>query len=261
MSGAAAGAPRFCDCIFDLYGTLADIRTDEDDPALWAAMADHYRAHGADYRPEVLRQAYRHACRRREQALMARQPSDRQVWPEIRLELVFQDLFVQKGVPASLPEAVGTGRLFRRLSTRYIRLYDGARELLQALRAGGQRVWLLSNAQAIFTLDELARLDIQGLFDGVYLSSQLGVKKPDRRFFDALLRERSIDPGRAVMVGNDGLCDVWGARQAGLATVYIRSDISPDEPLPAADWVLDHMDLCKVKELLTGTRQDPLRTT
>ena len=32
---------RFRDCIFDLYGTLVDIRTDEDAPELWEAMAGY----------------------------------------------------------------------------------------------------------------------------------------------------------------------------------------------------------------------------
>ena len=239
----------FQNCIFDLYGTLVDIRTDEEDPALWAAMADYYRDRGADYRPEALHTAYLAEVRRLERAAAARLGGD-DAHPEIRLEQVFQALFTQKGVPAAPDEAEAAGRRFRRLSTRYLRLYDGARELLEALRAGGQGVWLLSNAQAIFTRDELDRLDIGDLFDGVYLSSDYGVKKPDRRFFDILLKERAIDPASAVMVGNDGRCDVMGGRAAGLATVYIRSDISPDEPLPEADYVFAGMDLHKVRMTL-----------
>ena len=135
-------------------------------------------------------------------------------------------------------------------SPRNIRLYPGARELLEALRAAGRRVWLLSNAQAIFTRDELAGLQIADLFDGVYLSSDYGVKKPDRRFFDVLLRERRIVPETAVMVGNDGLCDIAGARALGLATVYIRSNLSPAEPTPHADFVLETPDLPRVQKLL-----------
>ncbi len=34
--------------IFDLYGTLLDIRTDEDDPLLWDRMAALYSCCGAD---------------------------------------------------------------------------------------------------------------------------------------------------------------------------------------------------------------------
>ena len=89
---------------------------------------------------------------------------------------------------------------------------------------------------------ELERLGLAEYFDGIYLSSDYGVKKPDRRFFQALLRERNIAPETAVMVGNDGLCDVRGGRDAGMDTIYIRSNLSPDEPTPEADYVLEQME-------------------
>ena len=147
--------------------------------------------------------------------------------------------------------AVRTGEYFRRCSTKFMRLYDGAEALLAALRENGQGVWLLSNAQRIFTMYELRTLGLEPYFDGVYLSSDHGVKKPDPRFFRRLLEEQGIPPESAVMIGNDGECDIRGAQAVGLATVYIRSDISPDEPLPKADYVLERMDLARVKRILT----------
>ena len=44
--------------IFDLYGTLIDIWTDEEDPRLWRNLADLYSRYGADYSPEALQVAY-----------------------------------------------------------------------------------------------------------------------------------------------------------------------------------------------------------
>ena len=35
--------------IFDLYGTLIDIHTEEGEKKLWKALAKHYRKHGAFY--------------------------------------------------------------------------------------------------------------------------------------------------------------------------------------------------------------------
>ncbi len=237
------------DCIFDLYGTLVDIRTDERSPQLWEAMAAWYRDRGARYRPEELRDSYFRTV----QALEKSAPTggDHEAHPEIRLEEVFALLFQARGVQADRALAVRTGMYFRERSLRYIRLYDGARELLEALRANGQRVWLLSNAQRIFTAWEMKQLDLERYFDGIYLSSDYGVKKPDRRFFELLLRQRAIPPESAVMIGNDGACDVRGARALGLATVYIRSNISPPEPLPEADYVLETMDLSRVRAILT----------
>ena len=54
------------------------------------------------------------------------------------------------------------------------------------------------------------------------------------------------------MIGNDSVCDISGAKQAGLHTLYVRTDISPKEPLPDADHVLEHMDMKRITEILTA---------
>ena len=54
------------------------------------------------------------------------------------------------------------------------------------------------------------------------------------------------------MGGNGGVCDKHGARAVGLSSLYVRSNISPEEPLPEADYVLEEMDLGRVREILTG---------
>ena len=45
-------------CIFDLYGTLVDIHTDEEKPEVWKKLALFFRYYGADYTPEELKEAY-----------------------------------------------------------------------------------------------------------------------------------------------------------------------------------------------------------
>ena len=241
---------RYQHCIFDLYGTLVDIHTEEAEPRLWETMAAWYRAHGADWLPEALRDGYFRTVRQLEGADPLRHDAH-EAHPEIKIEAVFQQLFQEKNVDADPALAIATGERFRAASTHYIRLYDGAAELLEALRANGQSVWLLSNAQHIFTMNELRSLGIEGLFDGIYLSSDYGCKKPDPRFFKLLLQERGIDPVTAIMIGNDGVCDIQGAQGVGLATLYIRSNLSPEEPLPAADYVLEETDLQQVRDILT----------
>ena len=240
---------KYRHCIFDLYGTLVDIHTDEGSPALWQEMAAWYSRRGAAFYPEELHSAYLRAVA---QAGGSAGGDGHEAYPEIRLELVFRQLFQERGVPADMEQAMQAGRRFRELSTEYIRLYDGAKELLGSLQERGCGVWLLSNAQSIFTSWELERLGLTECFDGIYLSSDCGVKKPDRRFFQTLLRERHIAPDTAVMIGNDGACDIQGARSVGLDTFYIRSNLSPDEPAPDADYVLEQMDLDRARGILLG---------
>ena len=96
-------------------------------------------------------------------------------------------------------------------------------------------------------------LGISSCFDGIYISSEHGCKKPDLLFFEKLLSEYQICRETAIMIGNDGVCDISGARQAGLHTLYVRTGISPkEEPVPDADHVLDHMDMKRITEILTA---------
>lgn len=238
------------DCVFDLYGTLVDIHTNEERPALWAAMTDYYAQRGACYTPDALKAAYFAKISEREAGLAA--SDTHEAHPEIQIEAVFLALFEEAGVHAVREDAVAAGRFFREQSTDYIRLYPGAKELLAALRAAGKGVYLLSNAQAVFTRWEMERLGLTDCFDGVCLSSDYGCKKPHRRFYNALLDAYAIASETAVMIGNDAKCDTLGAQRMGMKTVYIRSNISPKEDLPDADIALDAMDLNRVKEILLG---------
>ena len=75
-------------------------------------------------------------------------------------------------------------------------------------------MYLLSNAQKIFTEYEMRALDIANYFDGIFISSEHGVKKPDIRFFEKLLETYGICREQAIMIGNDGICDIEGAKEA-----------------------------------------------
>ena len=48
----------FDTCIFDFYGTLADIRTDETEPQVWRKLSQFYAFYGACYTPSEMREKY-----------------------------------------------------------------------------------------------------------------------------------------------------------------------------------------------------------
>ena len=58
--------------IFDFYGTLVDIWTDEDDEKLWKRMAALYAAYGADYSAAELKANYDNHIKRQENQLRKR---------------------------------------------------------------------------------------------------------------------------------------------------------------------------------------------
>ncbi|HJC42773.1 MAG TPA: HAD family hydrolase [Candidatus Mediterraneibacter gallistercoris] len=237
-------------CIFDLYGTLVDIRTDENKKELWDRLALFYAFYGADYTPDELHRAYDRLTKEMSAGKGGIRKDAHEAYPEIRIEEVFQALFQKKGADADEVLARHAGQFFRILSMEHLKLYNGTEEMLSALRKRGKKIYLLSNAQQIFTEYEMNALKITPYFDGIFISSEHGCKKPDTEFFEKLIRTCNIDRKGAVMIGNDGMCDIEGAKKAELATVYIRTEISPKEEFPEADYVLKEMDMKKLTEIL-----------
>ena len=125
--------------------------------------------------------------------------------------------------------------------------------MLQFLKEQGKKVYLLSNAQRIFTEYEMRLLGIYDMFDKVYISSDYRCKKPDIDFYNALLNEENLDRNKTIMIGNDNRCDIEGAAKAGLDSFYIHSNISPevkDFSAIKSTYLLKEMDLRKVQEML-----------
>lgn len=168
--------------IFDFYGTLVDIRTNESKPYLWKKMSELYTALGAVYTASELRRNFRRLEKEAECAWDAENV-------EIDLTKVFAELYRVKGVTCDETQARMTAITFRTLSRKYIRVYDGVVELLTELRARGKGVYLLSNAQTNFTRPEIDTLGLTEYFDDIFISSEQGYKKPSTVFFREAVRE------------------------------------------------------------------------
>ena len=224
--------------LFDLYGTLVDIHTDEGRPAVWRALA----AYAPGYDPSALKRRYTALCREQEESLL-----DTAAFPEIDLMPVFAEL-LDTDDPERIREAAWA---FRRASTTHLRLYAGVRELLKRLRETDARVILLSNAQALFTRPELELLGLEDAFHRIYLSSDYGCRKPDPAFFTRPLEQLNLDPRRCLMLGNDPDCDIRGAAAVGMDSFYLHTGLSPAfDPAAPATCVQKGAGLRRVLSLL-----------
>lgn len=236
--------------LFDLYGTLVDIHTEENLSEVWQRLSYFYGYYGANYTPEELRRSYEEIIQRTEGIMKG---DNHEMFPELQIEDVFLELYTAKGVKADKTLAVHAGQFFRVLTTDYVKLYDGAVELLDFLKKQGKRVCLLSNAQRIFTEYEMRSLGIYDKFDEVYISSDYQCKKPDIQFYNAIINELHLNKNKTIMIGNDNRCDIEGAKAAGLDTFYIHSNISPeveDFSTVKSTYLLKKMNLREVKKIL-----------
>ena len=220
---------KYTDLVFDLYGTLVDIHTEEDD-RVWEKTAFYFGFYGASYTGPELKAAFQNAMRARE----AKAGQSYECFPDLPFEETMADLFRAKGVTENADTlGINAAQLFRISSLDYIRLYPHALEALAKLRKAGYRLWLLSNAQAIFTAYELRLLGLGDQLDGIYLSSNYKCRKPDLRFYQALIEDRNLDVSKTMMIGNDRQTDIAGAKAAGMATLYMHTDLTPRDQAEA----------------------------
>lgn len=208
---------KYKNYVFDLYGTLVDIHTDEDDEKLWNALAKFYEKQGANYTSKEIHADYITNVEK----LLA-------ITEEIQIEEVFRELYAAKGVNTDDALVLETCRFFRDHSTEYIRLYPWTLPILRRLKEAGKGIYLLSNAQRSFTEHELEILGIIAYFDVILISSDCKVKKPNPVFFNTLMERCNLHAKECLFVGNDEICDILGAQKIGMDTFYIHSNCSPE---------------------------------
>ncbi|MBR2381769.1 MAG: HAD family hydrolase [Clostridia bacterium] len=218
--------------LFDLYGTLADIKTDEELQSLWFGFA--WLLGERDVKK--VKDEYHAICKKYSDARAHE-------FVEFDLLRVFEEMLENR--EASKTKANELAREFRVLSRQKLRLFPCIVEILKGLKERGAGVYLVSNAQSCFTLDELDELGIKALFDGILISSDAGVKKPSPEIFEIAFNKFSLDREECLYVGNDLHDDVLGASGAGLKTVYIETEQSGRYP-----------DLCVSPDYTVATHEE-----
>ena len=236
--------------IFDLYGTLIDIHTDEHKASLWKLMEKTYAVYGSDWKTGTLHDEFFKTDSEERVRIKEQNGCDH---PEIKIERVFARLLFEAdkfhatdiliaGIPvnelrdryradkekatelvASSEWCMLIANIFRVHSRSRFRLYKNTYGVLKELKDKGKKLYLLSNAAAIFTRPELEASGLLPFFDAVYLSSDHGVMKPDKRFMEALIKGEGLDKNRSVMVGNEPLTDGAAADSCGMDSIIINS--------------------------------------
>lgn len=207
--------------IFDLYGTLVNINTDENSKYLWEKLSLFYSFNGAIYNSSNLKKDY--------SSLVNKHLSLSNVdYPDFNIEDVFKELFINKNVFPSKELIKDTAHLFRILSIEKLELYSGALDLLKNLKSNNKKIFLLTNAQKAFTLYELELLGIKNYFNEIFYSSDYKIAKPNQDFYKTLLTKYNLNVRETIMIGNDYFCDINPANKLNLDTLYIHSNISPE---------------------------------
>lgn len=213
---------KYQNIVFDVYGTMVDIHTDEQSLSLWEKMRRVFFFYGVQSSVEDLKTLYFLLCEK----LM----NERKLkcdYPEIDIVKVYESIFEINGRKVPRDTATSVAQTMRALSTEYIKVYDGVAQTLEELKKQGKKLYILSNAQACFTQVELDKLGISQYFDGILFSSDCCVSKPSKTFFDALINKYKLDKQKTVYIGNDAFSDMKGAQDASIDCVWLRTNHTP----------------------------------
>ncbi|MDE5970115.1 MAG: YjjG family noncanonical pyrimidine nucleotidase [Muribaculaceae bacterium] len=104
------------------------------------------------------------------------------------------------------------------------KLIEGARELLDTLRARGYKIGVISNGFKGIQYNKLKSSGLDGWFDEIVLSDEIEVNKPDRRLFEYALKKAGATARESVIIGDNRMTDIHGGAQAGWQTIYFNRD-------------------------------------
>lgn len=132
-----------------------------------------------------------------------------------------QEWLERHGLPSAwLPELIDHLRYHR----PHLRLPRTTARVLRELRASGWRLGVLTNGPRTIQRAKVEALGLAPFVDVVGYASAIGTGrgKPDPDCFAWMARQLSVPAARTVVVGDSEVCDIEGARAAGMLPVRCR---------------------------------------
>jgi putative hydrolase of the HAD superfamily len=201
--------------LFDFYGTLANIKTDEQDIQPWLIVASYLCYRGAKISANELQNMY-FSC---VQESLDRSP---EAYPDVNVVHIFTDILARLKVEFSEDIVRTIAQLFRSLTINEFQLFSETLQVLHAL-AKEFRLGLVSDSQEVYIIPELRQVTLDSLFETIVISSRYGYRKPDPRLFQQALKEMGLTTADDILyVGDNWECDIVGATNAGIKSVWIQ---------------------------------------
>jgi putative hydrolase of the HAD superfamily len=235
--------------LFDLYGTLIDIETDESMEEIYRAIA-HFLTYRGMYchRGDVRERYY--------QIMKQEKEKSREAYPEINVIAIWKAFLAEyrpvEGRRLSNELAETLAQIYRGISRKRLRLCDSVESCLDALQRD-YAMAIVSDCQPCWAIPEMRALGLDGYFDPIIMSVDHGFRKPDPRLFEKALDQMGATASEALFVGNDMYRDIFGARQLNIKTIFVKSNQGRQSYSETrADYVAEEFkDILKGVKLLT----------
>ncbi len=219
--------PLIC---FDAGGTL--VRTGRPVGQTYTQLAEHYGLSlDAEQTHARFKEAFA-ALRGRLLQAAAPDPGDRAWWREVVRQSLGND------VPAEFPLDDFFEEVYAAFArTDVWRVFPEVPDVLRTLKERGCRLAVISNWDSRLR-EILAGLELAEFFDDVWISSELGMHKPQPQIFKhAAAQAGNIPPANCWMIGDDRVNDVDAPRALGWNAIWI--DRPQSDLLAALESILD----------------------
>ena len=126
-----------------------------------------------------------------------------------------------------LPQGVTANKVVHAWNAMILDFPQERLDLLVELRKT-KKVFLLSNTNEIHiqavnrSLANTTNQKIESFFDKVYLSHEIGLRKPNVEIFEFVCKDQNITPSTALFI-DDTIRHVEGAKRIGLNAIHLEN--------------------------------------
>jgi len=132
---------------------------------------------------------------------------------------------------------------------RHCRLFPDAKPTIEEIKELGLHTGIISDIDDEYFSFQTRQFSMDGMFDSITTSEEVGVGKPNPRIFEVALAKARCASRETVYVGDSFEKDIVGAKKAGMHTIWYRGSTSE-----SADWTVQR--LSEIPPIITQLQKD-----
>lgn len=123
----------------------------------------------------------------------------------------------------SIPKFVAAGIMgYHEVKVKEIKPFDDIIYNLDKLQDLGYKIILISDGLAVKQYEKLIRLGILEYFSEVFISEEIGLKKPSPKFYQYCIETMGASPSESMYIGDRLDHDIEPAKEIGMHTILIH---------------------------------------
>lgn len=121
-------------------------------------------------------------------------------------------------------------------------LFKGVTVILEKL-SKSHVLCVATNGIALTQKTRLKNNDLNKYFSNIFISEEIGYKKPDKEFFDHIFKQLKIkDKSEVIIIGDTLSSDILGGKNSGIATCWINSKKLPIDKNIEPTYILESVN-------------------